>query len=67
MLVTLDTGTLDEIENHGSVVLFVGNTDEGKRVSFAVDHRMAGDLLDHLITYEEVQIEVEGWQIWGRA
>lgn len=54
--------------DQGSVVVFEGyeidaNGDQGNTVTFAVDHRMASDLVDALFDDETPTIYIEDWQI----
>lgn len=58
------------VRDEGSVVLFRGLTDDDTAVVFAVDHRMAGDIIEALINGdgdESVGVIIEAWQIVGAA
>lgn len=60
LIVIIEEGPL---EDHGSVVTFEGVDDGGNLVTFAVDHRVAQDLIGHQELVGEVRCSVEGWQI----
>lgn len=51
----------------GSVTLLTGHDENDNPVRFAADSRMANDVLDGVTIEGEVTVEVEGWQLWGRA
>lgn len=58
----------DEVqEDHGSVVVFNGYLDEAgtRPVSFGVDHRMAGGLIEALEIHGIVTCHVEPWHLLG--
>lgn len=67
MIVTVTEADLAEVSDQGSIVLFVGTTEAGKRVRFGVDHRMAGGLYEAVQVEGEVPAEVEGWALLGAA
>lgn len=54
---------LSLIEDHGSVVVFLGTDEQERLIRFAVDHRIARDLAAHLKTEGEVPCSVEPWQV----
>jgi hypothetical protein len=72
MLVELAEFTRDE----GTILVFAGNTEDGERVTFGVDHRPGGHLLDAMFdpetgqeteAYNEgIYVEVEPWQVLSR-
>ncbi len=65
MFVTLTEGDLEQAENHGSVIVLYGSTEDGRWVQFGADARVANDLVDIVREHGEVQVEVEGWSILG--
>lgn len=67
MIVIVSEDDLTEVSDQGSVVLFVGTSEEGKRVRFGVDHRMAWGLHEAVQAHGEIPAEVEGWQVMGVA
>ncbi|HET7110253.1 MAG TPA: hypothetical protein VFI41_05240 [Gemmatimonadales bacterium] len=53
------------VADGGSVVVFAGLDSDGARVTFAVDHRPAQELVNAMLNDEEVIAFVEPWQIMG--
>lgn len=51
----------------GSVTLLTGHDENDNPVRFAADSRMANDVLDGVTIEGEVTVEIEDWQLWGRA
>jgi len=53
----------------GSVIILLGMTLDGtdETWSFAADHRPAVEILAALASGEEVEVEVEGWQLLGKV
>jgi hypothetical protein len=64
------------IRDEGTICVFAGNTEDGERVTFAVDHRPAQQLVDAMFdpdtgnetaAYNEgIMVDVEGWQVLSR-
>lgn len=50
------------VSYQGSIVIFRGQLDD-REVRFAVDHRMAQDLLETVVEAGELDCDVEDWQI----
>lgn len=67
MIITVSTDALTEVEDHGSILVFTGTTEDGKRQRFGVDHRPASWLIDAVEEEGEVQADVEEWQLLGTA
>lgn len=65
MIVTVADSDLTGLVNEGSVWVFTGTTEEGQRVRFGVDHRMADGLVHEVLLSGEVPCEVESWAILG--
>lgn len=66
MNTTLRVNVNDPVEDHGTIVIFHGTDDTTGRVRrFAVDHRPAQWLIDHLTDVGETDVEVESWQLIG--
>lgn len=54
----------DVVADHGSVVVLRGIEHETDRtVTFAVDHRLAQAITEALAAGEDVEVDVEDWQI----
>lgn len=51
--------------DHGSIVLFDGVDDKDQTYTFGVDRRYAADIYNALIEGEDVNVEIEGWQVFG--
>jgi hypothetical protein len=51
--------------DHGTTVSITGTDEDGKRVTFAGDHRMMEGLMAAALFYDEESVSalVEGWQI----
>lgn len=49
----------------GSIIRMTGTTDDGRRVTFAGDHRPMGTLIENLLTDEDesATVALEAWQI----
>lgn len=63
MIVYVDT----EPTGSGSVLLFTGTEEEtGDSITFGVDHRPAGHLVDMIDEQGEVPCFVEDWQVIRR-
>jgi len=65
MIVTVTDGT--EVRDEGTVLVFTGDTEDGRTVSFGVDRRIGLDLYAYLADAGSVNAEVEGWQIVGQG
>lgn len=52
---------------HGSVVVLTGHDENDKKVRFGADWRAGNDILTAVAVEGEITVEVEGWQLWGRA
>ena len=64
-MITLTVTTESDVSDQGSVVLVEG-TDEGGNIWwFAGEPRLVYDMLAAATQEGEVQVEVEGWQLWG--
>lgn len=58
---------IDFVHDDGSVVIFVGDSIvTGDRITFAVDHRVAADMIEQLELEIIDRVAVESWQILGR-
>jgi len=58
--------TVTEIrQDHGTIVVFDAETEDGRPVGLAVDHRPARDLAQALDLNGPLQVEAEGWQVIG--
>lgn len=55
----------DVVQDAGSVVIFEGEHDDGRRYLFGADHGPAQDILDAFSTGATVHVEVEPSQILG--
>lgn len=59
------------VRNEGSIVLFsalpIGKVGSENLVTFAADRRPAIDICAALACGEDVEVELEGWQIVGRG
>jgi len=54
------------VRNEGSVMVFRGTSlEDGRTVTFAVDHRPAQELMNGMLNDEEVIALVEPWQVLG--
>lgn len=51
------------VEDHGTVVVGIGLDEQGRTVRFGGDHRVMAGLVEALAQGEDVDVEVEGWQI----
>lgn len=63
LTVTADTPVRDE----GTILVFTGEADDGRTVTFGVDRRIGLDLYGYLADTGAVDVEVEPWQILGRV
>jgi len=53
------------VRDEGSLVILQGLTDDNQVVNFAADHRCAQAILDAVAQGEDVEVELEDWQILG--
>ena len=54
------------VRDEGSVVVFQGESlEDGRTVTFAVDHRPAQELVNGMLNDEEVIALVDSWQVIG--
>lgn len=54
------------VSNEGSVVVLAGEDEDGTTWYFAADHRPAWAIVEALEAGEDVEVEVEEWQLMGR-
>lgn len=54
-----------QVEPAGSVAIGTGLDDDGKTVRFGGDWRPMADIAQALEAGEDVEVELEGWQILG--
>lgn len=54
----------EPVADHGTIVLMQGIEIETDRVvTFACDHRPAQDIVNALAAGEDVEVEIEDWQV----
>lgn len=54
----------EPVADHGSIVMLRGIEHETDRVvTFAADHRPAQDIVNALADGEDVEVEIEDWQV----
>ena len=55
------------VSDEGTVVVFNGTLNDGRRVAIGVDHRCAQPIVDELLDGFPANAVVEGWQVLGTA
>jgi hypothetical protein len=53
------------VANEGTIVLFAGHTEDGTRVTFGCDHRMAGPLAEAVMLDQDPVADVPPWSVLG--
>ena len=67
MIVTVTDADTETAENHGSVTSVSCIDESGRQLRFTGDTRVMAALLTAALAEGEIQAEIEGWQILGRA
>jgi hypothetical protein len=58
--------TVTEIRSPlGTIIVFLGTTEDDETVTFAVDHRMATPIIDHLLDPEQDEPPVASVPPWA--
>lgn len=67
MEITITADDASLAQDHGSVALLVGTAEDGTRVSFGAEHRLASAILEALLMEheDEISVSVAEWQIVG--
>lgn len=63
MRIYLDVDDLQTVEDHGTMWIMTGSTDDGKRVTFAGDWRPMRGLTEFLVANGEAVTDLEDWQV----